>query len=99
MKKYLVTIVFLLLAVGTSLAGSISLSGRAGLFTVPGGASAAMYGLAANVRLTDNWSLRASIDTTSYTVGTSSVTYTPVMIDVESRSLFRGPLSCLRKST
>ena len=83
MKKYLVAGLLVLLAAGTSLAATFSLAGRAGLFTGPGGgASSAMYGLAANVRLTDNWSLRASIDTTSYTVGSSSVTYTPVMLDV-----------------
>jgi hypothetical protein len=83
MKKYLVAGIVVLLAAGTSLAATFSLAGRAGLFTVPGGgASSSMYGLAANVRLTDNWSLRASIDTTSYTAGSSSVTYTPVMFDV-----------------
>ena len=83
MKKYLVAGLLVWLAAGTSLAATFSLAGRAGLFTVPGGgASSSMYGLAANVRLNDNWSLRASIDTTSYTVGSSSVTYTPVMLDV-----------------
>lgn len=83
MKKILIVVVMLGLAVGTSLAGVIDISGRAGLFTAPGASStSAMYGLAANVRLTDNWSMRGSVDTTSYMSGSSSVTYVPVRLDV-----------------
>lgn len=83
MKKILVVVVMLGLAVGTSLAGVIDISGRAGLFTAPGASSSsAMYGLSANVRLTDNWSVRGSVDTTSYMVNNSSVTYVPVRVDL-----------------
>jgi len=83
MKKCLTAMVIVLLAAGASLAGMLDISGRAGLFTAPGAsASSAMYGLAANVRLTDNWSVRASVDTTSYTVNNNSATYVPVRLDV-----------------
>jgi outer membrane protein W len=83
MKKYLVAVIVVLLAVGTSLAGVVDVSGRAGIFTAPGSSSSsAMYGLAANVRLTDNWSVRGSVDTTSYTVNNVSTTYVPVRLDV-----------------
>jgi len=83
MKKYLMALVIVLLTVGTGMAGMVDISGRAGLFTAPGaGSSSAMYGLAANVRLTDNWSVRGSVDTTSYSIGAASVTYTPVRLDV-----------------
>jgi hypothetical protein len=83
MKKYVVAVIIVLLAVGTSLAGVVDISGRAGVYSAPGTSGySAMYGLAANVRLTDNWSIRGSADTTSYMVGASSVTYTPVRLDV-----------------
>ena len=83
MNKCLLAALIVSLAVGTSFAGIVDISGRAGVFTAPGAsASSAMYGLAANVRLTDNWSLRASVDTTSYTVNNNSVTYVPVRLDV-----------------
>jgi len=83
MKKYLLAAAIVVLAVGTSLAGIVDISGHAGVFTAPGAsASSAMYGLAANVRLNDNWSVRGSVDTTSYTVNNNSVTYVPVRLDV-----------------
>lgn len=83
MKKYLLVALIVVLAAGASLAGVVDISGRAGIFTAPGSSSSsAMYGIAANVRLTDNWSLRASVDTTSYTVNNNTVTYVPVRLDV-----------------
>ncbi len=83
MKKYFLAALIAALAAGTSFAGIVDISGRAGIYTAPGAnASSAMYGLAANVRLTDNWQVRASIDTTSYTVNNNSVTYVPVRLDV-----------------
>lgn len=83
MKRCFVALAVVLFVTGASFAGVIDISGRAGIFTAPGASSSsAMYGLAANVRLTDNWSLRASVDTTSYTVNNVSTTYVPVRLDV-----------------
>jgi hypothetical protein len=83
MKRYTVTLIMIFFAVGPGFAGVVDVSGRAGLFTAPGASgSSAMYGLAANVRLTDEWSLRGSIDTTSYSVNNVSTTYVPIRADV-----------------
>lgn len=71
------------LVVGVSFAGTIDISGRAGLFTAPGATgTSAMYGLAASAKLTDNLSLRGAVETTSYTVSGVSTTYTPVTVDL-----------------
>ena len=93
MKKYLVAGIVVLLAAGTSLAGVVDISGRAGVYSASGTSGySAMYGLAANARLTDNWSIRGSVDTTSYTVGSSSVTYMPVRLDVIYSQTLAGVL-------
>ncbi len=84
MKKLLVIVssfallsVFLL--VTCSAAGTIDVSGRAGLYNRPGGGgTSAMYGLAASYGITKNISLRGALETTSY----DSTTYTPISLDV-----------------
>jgi hypothetical protein len=82
MKKILV---FCLLAALSlpCFAGNINVSGRAGVYTIPGGGgTSAMYGLSADYGITPNLSVRGALETTSYTANSETVTYTPVTLDL-----------------
>ena len=64
-------------------AGTINVSGRAGVYTIPGGGgTSAMYGLSADYGITPNLSVRGALETTSYPSGSETVTYTPVTLDL-----------------
>ncbi len=59
-------------------AGTINVSGRAGLYNRPGGGASTMYGVAASYGITKNISVRGALETTSY----DSTTYTPISLDL-----------------
>ncbi len=75
-----------------ALAGNLTVSGRAGLFTPMGGGTSMMYGLSAAYAITDNLSARAAVDTTSYTSGGNTVTFTPVSLDLIYSQTIAGML-------
>ena len=83
MKKLLFILALSAIIAGSSFAGILNLSGRAGTYTIPGGlGTSMMYGLSAIQNITDNLSVRAALDTTSYTAGASTVTYMPITVDI-----------------
>lgn len=83
MKKCLMIAVSLTLLSVSCFAGTINLSGRAGLYTAPGATgTSAMYGVAADYGITPNLSVRGAVETTTYTVGGNTTTYTPVSVDL-----------------
>lgn len=94
MKKIIFVLMFTALIASAASAG-VTFSGRAGLYTVPGGGtSSIMYGLAAYYPLTDSLTLRGAASTTTYTIGSVSTTYSPVTIDlIYSRSIAPGLLA------
>lgn len=59
-------------------AGTIDISGRAGIYNAPGGGTSAMYGLAASYGINENISVRGALETTSY----DNTTYTPISVDL-----------------
>lgn len=64
-------------------AGTIDFTARAGIYNAPGGAATStIYGVSAAYSFTDNLSLRGMVETTSYTVSGSTVTYTPISLDL-----------------
>jgi len=76
-------VVWLTIVAGSAFAGIINLSGRAGLYSAPGGAGTSMmYGLSADYPVNENLSVRGAIETTTYTVNNVSTTYTPVSADL-----------------
>ncbi len=82
MKKIVLALALFAVAVSPALAGNLTVSGRAGLFSPNGGSSSMMYGLGANYALNDNLSVRGAIETTSYDVGGVSTSFTPVTLDL-----------------
>ncbi len=85
MKIKSISIVLLLLCFAIPcFAGSLNISGRAGIYTInqSGASTSMMYGVAANYGITDNLSLRGAIDTTTYSVNGVQSTYTPISLDL-----------------
>lgn len=83
MKKIMFISWLAVLLVVPSLAGTLNVTGRAGLYTAPGASgSSAMYGLGADYDLSENLSVRGLLETTSYQAGGSTVTYMPVTLDL-----------------
>lgn len=83
MKKALLLVMGLVLVCGPALAGNIDISANAGMYTAPGGiGTSTMYGIAATQPLTENISVRAMIESTTYTVAGQSTTYMPISLDV-----------------
>ena len=88
-------LLLLLLLVSPSLAGNLTVSGRAGLYSPPGvGASASvMYGLGAEYSITSFLSARAAVETTTYSVAGIQTTLTPVTVDIIYRQTLLGMLT------
>jgi len=83
MRKILLVTLLAVLLVSPSFAGTLNVTGRAGLYGIPGSSStSAMYGLGADYDLSENLSLRGAVETTSYSSGGSNVTYMPITVDI-----------------
>lgn len=82
MKKTIVIISLLSFAIAPAFAGTLNVSGRAGVYNSPGGTSSMMYGVAADYGFTENLSVRGMIETTTYDEGGSTTTYMPVSLDL-----------------
>jgi len=83
MKNWFAVLVCLGLLIAPSFAGTINVSGRAGIYTAPGAAGTSMmYGLAADYGITPNLSVRGAVETTTYTVNNVQTTFTPVSVDL-----------------
>lgn len=65
-------------------AGTLNLSGRAGMYAPPqlGATPTLMYGLSADYAINANLSLRAAYDTTTYIYNNVQYSYTPVTLDI-----------------
>lgn len=83
-KKIGLLVLGLIILASASSAGILNVSGRAGIYSPPqsGSSPSLMYGLGADLGLTDHLSVRAAIDTTSYSVGGNQYTLTPVTVDI-----------------
>ena len=62
--------------------GNLTISANAGLYTPSNGQSSIMYGVAADYGITENWSLRGAVQTTTYDQSGVQTTYTPVTVDL-----------------
>ena len=82
MRNKLAVLLLMVIAAGPALAGSLNFSGRAGYFTPSGGSSSLMYGLSATYNLDSSLSVRAAVDTTTYSINNISTTFTPVTLDL-----------------
>jgi len=82
MKKVLLAMVLSAVVIVPAFAGNLTVSGRAGFFTPIGGGSSVMYGLSASYAITENLSARGALETTTYDVGGTSTSFTPVTLDL-----------------
>jgi outer membrane protein W len=83
MKKLFFLVTSLIFVSTACFAGNIDISMNAGIYTAPGGiGSSTMYGVAVTQPITDNVSVRAMLETTTYTANNQSVTYTPASLDI-----------------
>lgn len=89
MKKSIFVAMFLCFLVVASFAGTVNVSGRAGMFN-NGSSTSMMYGVSADYGITPNVTLRGAVDTTTYDSGGTSVTYMPVSVDVIYHQTFGG---------
>jgi len=94
MKKLLIVTLALSIAY-PCFAGKLDLMGRAGIYTPPvsGAAPSIMYGVGAEYGITENLSIRAAADTTSYSDGTNNYTLTPVTVDLIYHQTIQGMLT------
>ena len=94
MKKILLLAVFTILLVLPSFAGTIDISGRAGIFTPTqaGASPSLMYGVGAECSITPNLSARAAVETTTYSANNVQYTYTPITLDLIYHQTFAGIL-------
>ena len=92
LKKLFIFIFLLSVAALPSFAGTLNHSGRAGIYTptVAGASPSLMYGLGADYTLNDNLSVRAAVETTSYSAGGNNYTLTPITVDLIYRQTFVG---------
>ncbi|OGC12329.1 hypothetical protein A3K48_07750 [candidate division WOR-1 bacterium RIFOXYA12_FULL_52_29] len=93
MKKSLFVVMFLCLLVAASFAGTVNVSGRAGMFNHGTGSTSMMYGVSADYGITENVSLRGAVDTTTYDSGGVSTTYMPISVDVIYHQTFSGMIT------
>lgn len=94
MKKFVCLIVCLLVSATAVLAGTLNISGRAGMYNPGSGISSSMmYGVAANYDITQNLSVRAAVDTTSYNTPAGTTTYMPVTVDLIYSQTIGGMLT------
>ncbi|MBU0672716.1 MAG: hypothetical protein KJ732_06805 [Candidatus Margulisbacteria bacterium] len=83
MNKLIIGLCGLILLSGVAFAGNVDFSANAGLYTAPGGiGTSTLYGVSATQGLTENLSVRAMIQSTTYTVAGASTTYTPISVDL-----------------
>lgn len=83
MKKTIICLSCLVMGLAPCFAGTLDISGRAGVFNASGAdSSSMMYGLAAEYGLTENISIRGAVETTTYTVNDVTTTYMPVSLDI-----------------
>lgn len=94
MKKIFVSLLCLLVMAASCFAGTLNVSGRAGMYNPGSGISSSMmYGVAADYGITQNLSIRGAVDTTSYTTGGNTVTYMPVTVDLIYSQTIGGMLT------
>lgn len=93
MKKSFMVALVLGLMVSASFAGTVNVSGRAGMFSNGSGSSSLMYGVSADYGITENVSLRGAVDTTTYDSGGTSYTYMPISVDVIYHQTFGGMIT------
>lgn len=83
MSKILLIAVLLALLLSPCFAGTINVSGRAGMYNPGSGISSSMmYGVAASYDINQNLSVRGAVDTTSYNTPAGTTTYMPVTVDL-----------------
>jgi opacity protein-like surface antigen len=95
MSRILCALIVLTIIVSPVFAGQLNLMGRAGIYTPPvaGAAPSIMYGVGAEYDMTENFTVRAAADTTSYSDGTNNYTLTPVTLDLIYRQTIQGMLT------
>ncbi|MFA6170360.1 MAG: outer membrane beta-barrel protein [Candidatus Margulisiibacteriota bacterium] len=93
MKKSFLVALILGLMVSASFAGTVNVSGRAGMFSNGSGSSSLMYGVSADYGITENVSVRGAVDRTTYNSGGADVTYMPVSVDLIYHQTFGGMLT------
>ncbi|MGB9613386.1 MAG: hypothetical protein ACPL4K_04335, partial [Candidatus Margulisiibacteriota bacterium] len=81
MRNFAIALCLILWA-GICFGATIDVSGRAGVYTSPAGTTSMMYGVSASYPITPNLSLRAALETTTYTSGGIQTTYSPVSVDL-----------------
>jgi len=82
MKKTIAILSLLSLVIAPAFAGTLNVSGRAGVYNSAGGTSSMMYGVAADYGFTENLSVRGMVETTTYDEGGTTYTYMPVSLDL-----------------
>lgn len=92
MKKAFVLVLILALSL-PCFAGTINVSGRAGLYNNGSGSTSMMYGVGADYQITSNLSARAAVETTSYISNGVNVTYMPVTADLIYGQTFLGMIT------
>ena len=65
-------------------AGTLNLSGRAGMYSPPqlGASPTLMYGLSADYAINSNLSIRGAYDTTTYVLNNVQYAYSPITVDL-----------------
>jgi len=95
--KLRITLYVLLLMiffVSASFAGTLNVSGRAGLYNPGTGSTSMMYGIGADYQITSNLSARAAVETTTYNNSNGvSTTYMPVTADLIYGQTFLGMIT------
>ena len=91
MRKF-AALLILFLAAGPVFAGTLTVSGRAGMYSPPGGniSASLMYGIGADYTITEHLSARAAVETTTYSVAGVQTTLTPVTADLIYRQTLGG---------
>jgi outer membrane protein W len=94
MKKFAVLLVLFLVAAPAT-AGTLTVSGRAGLDSPPAvnASPSVMYGLGAEYGITSSLSVRAAVETTTYSVAGIQTTLTPVTADLIYRQTLLGMIT------
>ncbi|HTY13200.1 MAG TPA: hypothetical protein VMD02_03315 [Candidatus Omnitrophota bacterium] len=83
MKKLIFVPLLVLALCLPVMAGTLNVSGRAGMYNPGGGSSpSVIYGVGADYDITPNVTVRGAVETTTYNLGGNSVTYMPVTADL-----------------
>ncbi len=93
MKKTICLLVCFLVSATAVFAATINVSGRAGMYGIPGSSSTSlMYGLSADYPINENLSVRGALETTTYNTAAGSTTFTPVSVDLIYSQTIQGML-------